>query len=326
MGATLPVLVAVLQRSAAHEGSSIARLYTWNLLGAIVGAIGAGFFLLPFCGVRATIWIAAATNLLIGLTAFLVDSKSAESQGEVPDSFASVVDRKAEVSRNFGNAKFWLFCAFTSGFMTISMQVVWSRMLAMIIGSSTYAFSIVLALFILGLAIGAYLVSANKNSNAWTLLGAYELSTVAWKPKLSYRYASFEGDNPSTTANEGFDPLLPGFSDWGSWWQGEIAGEYFLSNSNLNSHQFRAHVTPNDRLGGGLIFYDFWIDQPQSLGPAVTDNHAAFEGDLYVDWKVSRNLVLSVVTAFADPGAAVKQVSGRTKNLAYGMVYLAYSY
>ena len=164
------------------------------------------------------------------------------------------------------------------------------------------------------------------DSNAWTLLGAYELSSVAWKPKLSYRYASFEGDNPSTAANEAFDPLLVGFSDWGSWWQGEIAGEYFLSNSNLNSRQFRAHVTPNDKVGGGLIFYDLRLDQPDSFGPSVTDNHLAFEGDVYADWKLSKNLLMSLVTAFADPGRAVQQLTGRTKNFSYGMVYLAYSY
>src|SRR5258706_4354388 len=58
---------------------------------------------------------------------------------------------------------FWLFCAFISGFTTISMQIVWSRVLAMIIGSSTYAFSIVLALFLAGLAVGAYLISAGKS-------------------------------------------------------------------------------------------------------------------------------------------------------------------
>ena len=61
-------------------------------------------------------------------------------------------------------------------------------------------------------------------------------------PKLSYRYAFFQGDDPETPANEAFDPLLLGFYDWGSWWQGEIAGEYFLSNSNLDSHQIRGHV------------------------------------------------------------------------------------
>ena len=63
------------------------------------------------------------------------------------------------------------------------------------------------------------------DSNAWTLQGAYEFSTVGWKPKLSYRYAFFQGDDPSTTDNEAFDPLFLGFYDWGTWWQGEIAGE-----------------------------------------------------------------------------------------------------
>src|SRR4029453_9962474 len=86
------------------------------------------------------------------------------------------------------------------------------------------------------------------DSNAWTLLGAYQLSSTAWKPKLSYRYAFFKGDDPGTAANEAFDPLLLGFSDWGSWWQGEIAGEYFLSNSNLISHQSRAIVQHNTQL------------------------------------------------------------------------------
>src|SRR5262249_13702577 len=71
------------------------------------------------------------------------------------------------------------------------------------------------------------------DSNAWTLQGSYELKTLGWKPRLSYRYAFFQGDNPTTPANENFDPLFVGFHDWGTWWQGEIAGEYFLANSNL---------------------------------------------------------------------------------------------
>ena len=166
MGATLPVLVGAQQRSSGNSASAIARIYTWNLAGAIIGAIMAGFFLLPQFGVRATIWIAAATNLAIGLAAFVLDAKSVESDAEVGVT--------AEINRPLPQAvltsrKFWLFCAFTSGFVTISMQVVWSRLLAMIIGSSTYAFSIVLALFLVGLALGSYLVSAQKNVNAWWL-------------------------------------------------------------------------------------------------------------------------------------------------------------
>jgi hypothetical protein len=164
------------------------------------------------------------------------------------------------------------------------------------------------------------------DSNAWTLQGAYQLSGVTWEPKLSYRYAFFEGDNPATPSNESFDPLFLGFYDWGSWWQGEIAGEYFLSNSNLKSHLIRVHVSPNDAIGGGLMFYKFSLDHPQSLGPEVTATDAAFEMDAYADWKLNANFTVSLVGAFADPGKAVQQFTGRTKNFAYGMVYVAYSF
>jgi len=167
---------------------------------------------------------------------------------------------------------------------------------------------------------------AALDSNAWTLLGAYQLSGVTWTPKLSYRYAFFEGDDPLTSANEAFDPLFLGFYDWGTWWQGEIAGEYFLSNSNLKSHQVRAHVEPGDALSGGLIFYKFVLDRPRSLGPQVTSSDAAFEIDAYADWKINANFTLSLVGAFADPGKAVQQLTGRTKNFAYGMAYVAYGF
>ncbi|MDX6304731.1 MAG: spermidine synthase [Blastocatellia bacterium] len=165
MGATLPVLVAALQRSSVNISGAIARLYTWNLTGAILGVIAAGFFLLPHFGVRATIWIAATVNLAIGLAAFLLDSKS----GIQIDVVDEVHDRTGVIDRPLPQAAltwFWLFCAFTSGFVTITMQVVWSRVLSMIIGSSTYAFSIVLALFLFGLALGAWLISSNENADA----------------------------------------------------------------------------------------------------------------------------------------------------------------
>ena len=164
------------------------------------------------------------------------------------------------------------------------------------------------------------------DSNAWTLQGAYQFSEATWKPKLSYRYAFFQGDDPKTASNEAFDPLFLGFHDWGTWWQGEIAGEYFLSNSNLKSHLIRAHVEPNDALSGGLLFFRFSLDHPESFGPQVTSKDAAFEVDAYSDWKVNSNFTLSLVGAYADPGKAVQQLTGRTKNFAYGMVYVGYSF
>jgi len=173
---------------------------------------------------------------------------------------------------------------------------------------------------------GADVTAPAVRSNAWTVQAAYQFSSEPWKPKISYRYAVFQGDDPDTAASEEFDPLFPGFSDWGSWWQGEIAGEYFLSNSNLKSHLIRAHFAPSEAIGTGLLFYKFVLDHPSALGPAVTSSDAATEIDSYTDWKFNAVFTLSLVAAFANPGEAVHQFTGRTKNFTYGMAYVAYAF
>jgi spermidine synthase len=159
MGATLPVLVAAVQSAGERRASIVAKLYTLNLAGAIAGTIAAGFLLLPAFGVRATIWIAATGNLLIGALVLLSGARISRSR-EMRDAPVKV-DQAAQVSR----PAFWFACVFVSGLVTISMQIVWSRLLSMIIGSSTYAFTIVVALFLIGLALGAWFVSSRSNND-----------------------------------------------------------------------------------------------------------------------------------------------------------------
>jgi hypothetical protein len=163
-------------------------------------------------------------------------------------------------------------------------------------------------------------------SDAFTVLVGYEMSELAWQPRLSYRFAYFEGDDPATATNEGFDALLPGFHDWGAWWQGEIAGEYIVSNSNLVSHQVRLHLAPNDAIGTGLICYKLQADEVGAVGAGVTSSDVGIELDWYMDWKLNRNFTLSLVGAFLDPGDLVAQAFERTETFTYGMAYLAYSY
>lgn len=180
MGATLPVLAAALMRSPEHTTGSVARLYTCNLAGAIFGTIAAGFLLLPNLGVSGTIYTAAVINIIIGLFAFLIDSrygKAFAAKSEVTDQVMSEVVAATATPlaaeseappveqpaiETSGGHRFWLMCAAVSGFVTISAQVAWTRVLTMVIGSSTYAFSIVVALFLLGLSGGAYLVGRRK--------------------------------------------------------------------------------------------------------------------------------------------------------------------
>jgi hypothetical protein len=164
------------------------------------------------------------------------------------------------------------------------------------------------------------------HSTAWNALGAYQLSKLPWKPKLSYRYAFFEGASPNKAANTAFDPLYVGFYDWGTWWQGEIAGEYFLANSNNISSQARIHMSPTDKLGWGVIGYWFYADQAATFGHGVTSPNVAFELDTYADWKFYKNFTLSAVGAYADPHKAVQEAYNRTSPFYYGMVYIAYSF
>jgi spermidine synthase len=155
MGATLPVLAAALLRSD-HDSNSVTRLYACNLVGAILGTVVAGFVLLPAFGVRTTIFVAAGVNVFVGVIALLIQGKHFR---DLPNQIAAetVVDTRVVVPV-VERARFWLVAAFVSGFVTISTQVSWTRILTMIIGSSTYAFSIVVALFLIGLAGGAWLV------------------------------------------------------------------------------------------------------------------------------------------------------------------------
>ena len=170
MGATLPILAAALVRSSASDANSVTRLYACNLVGAILGTLVAGFVLLPWVGIRTTIAVAAMLNVFVGVVAITLQRKT---------QIAVVTEKEFEPSTSTGS-RFWLFAALASGFVTISTQVSWTRILTMIIGSSTYAFSIVVALFLIGLALGAWLVALKDRSQ--TLRSAIlkvELLTVA---------------------------------------------------------------------------------------------------------------------------------------------------
>ena len=201
MGATLPVLARAVTASG-QRSISVTSLYTMNLVGAIAGTIAAGFFLLPSLGVNVTIWVAALTNLAIGIAALLLDSRDrgqAISTSRIAD---KSTEQPASEDQLTGSA-FWLGCALISGLVTISMQVVWSRMLSMIIGSSTYAFSIVLALFLTGLSLGAYFVSRRKSSDPRTvrrMVFVVQL-LIAASLFLSIRVANF---TPALLVSAGF--------------------------------------------------------------------------------------------------------------------------
>ncbi|MCA1662860.1 MAG: fused MFS/spermidine synthase, partial [Myxococcales bacterium] len=162
MGATLPLLSRHFVRD---DGSSVAgtvgRLYAINTFGAVVGTFVGGFILLPDVGVRATNYSAAATNLSLAAVVWLarrrlsrpVDDELAavklESDEPAPPIFEATL-----VQRRIALVAFAL-----SGAVAMIDQVLWTRALAIIIGSSVYSFTLILLAFLVGLAGGAALIS-----------------------------------------------------------------------------------------------------------------------------------------------------------------------
>jgi len=145
-------------------------------------------------------------------------------------------------------------------------------------------------------------------AEGWYAEVGYTFSTLKWKPALSYRYAHFSGDDPATSdRSESFDPLRYGMTrGWGSYFHGEVAGQYFLFNSNENLHMVHATVTPSDDLQLGAIYYDFSLDRV-----AAGESHDfGREIDLHADWTASPWLTVSGVYGVLLPGEYAKTAYG----------------
>ncbi|MEJ2256207.1 MAG: hypothetical protein P8X98_04265, partial [Woeseiaceae bacterium] len=138
--------------------------------------------------------------------------------------------------------------------------------------------------------------------------------------------AFFEGDDPSTPANEAYNPLFPGFQDWGTWFQGEIAGGWFLSNSNMRSHMLRLTAKVSDSLRLGLSLFDFTLDQPGSYATGVTSRDLAREIDLIADWSPTDYLSITFTLANGQPDTALEEAFERTSNFRYAMIYVSLAY
>ena len=146
--------------------------------------------------------------------------------------------------------------------------------------------------------------------HGWYIATSYQWDQIPWQPVLTYRYASFNAD---------YSPLFYGFTDWGSWFQGEIIGEYVLANHNLDADMIKLKIQPLDPVTMHLIYYRFTLHDAAAAGLASDDY--ADEVDLIIDWKVNRHLSLSMVGAYAEPGEAAVQQTGGDQDWSYLMLY-----
>ncbi len=150
MGATLPL---VIKSAIGHDeriGGRIGWLYAVNTTGAIVGAIGAGFYLIAEVGVTQSFRYAAATNVLIGVVAVVVSFVWPQRTAAGSRQPAAGVEPTRHAQQR---AVLWTF--FLSGVMSLALEIIWFRMLVVFLRPTAYAFTIMLAAVLAGIALGS---------------------------------------------------------------------------------------------------------------------------------------------------------------------------
>jgi len=153
MGATLPLLAKFVNREAWVQGMRIGALYTLNTFGAVAGCFVTGFFLLAKLGYMRTTLIGALANVIIGVLAIALSMRlekgGVSEKRSGPD---AVEDRTALPRFNV----VLLFLAFgVSGFCALGLEVLWTRLLAIIFLGTTYAYTTMLTSLLCGIALGS---------------------------------------------------------------------------------------------------------------------------------------------------------------------------
>jgi spermidine synthase len=148
MGATLPVLSRLFAARQRDGGLGAGLLYAVNTLGALAGTLLAGFALLPTLGLAWTLLSTAILNLAAAAVAVAAGRKE-------------VVPASTAVTASPAPPADWppFVAVALTGFAAMACQVTWTRILALLLGGSAYAFTTVLAVFLAGLGLGAALAA-----------------------------------------------------------------------------------------------------------------------------------------------------------------------
>ncbi|MDH5213128.1 MAG: fused MFS/spermidine synthase [Gammaproteobacteria bacterium] len=164
MGGTLPAMVRSLRLDADQIGSGGGRMYAANTAGAIIGALLASFLLIPALGIQGTALCAACIGMLAAGGALWLDHFSPR-QGVAAQRAAPEPMTKA--------ALIAILFYMIAGGLALGYEVVWSQSIVQFMSTRTYAFTVMLATYLAGLASGAALFAgrADRVRDPWSMFG-----------------------------------------------------------------------------------------------------------------------------------------------------------
>ncbi|MBU4414038.1 MAG: fused MFS/spermidine synthase [Proteobacteria bacterium] len=182
MGATLPILSKYFIKNYQRLGKGVGDLYAINTFGAVLGVIFAGYLLPTLVGIKMTIYMTAVTNMGIALLILLLAKLSTHRSRLPAHSLPATSTSLWPVGASAQGGERWhsiaILVAFgLAGLASMIYEVGWARVLALILGSSTYAFTTMLVTFLAGIALGSFLFARlwGKRRVSLAMLGAIEL-------------------------------------------------------------------------------------------------------------------------------------------------------
>jgi spermidine synthase len=179
LGMTFPLMSAgVLRLRSSHSGRTLSLLYFSNSLGASFGVLIAGFYLVELAGLPGTLLTAAMLNLLVavvtvGVIASARRNAVAPARERAKDAGAMSLVAGTPTKKRSRLERLLLFTSFGTAVASFIYEIDWIRMLALVLGSATHSFELMLSAFILGLALGAWWIRsrADKLSDPLRTLG-----------------------------------------------------------------------------------------------------------------------------------------------------------
>ncbi len=212
MGATLPLLARHAVHSEEQIGRRIGLLYACNTGGAVVGALLGALVLLPGYGLTKTTWVAVAINLLVAILALTLSKTSANRALDPQnDGDASMQPPERMLA---GASPVWVLpLMLLSGAVSFLHEVLWTRMLGHVLGSSIHAFGVMLASFLAGIALGGGLGAAlavrRETAARWLAISELAAALAAMGAWYAIQRVSPMVDSLSQRASFGFVLLFP---------------------------------------------------------------------------------------------------------------------
>jgi spermidine synthase len=221
MGATLPAIARWVETSP-RGVSWLGFFYGGNLAGAVTGSLLAGFYLLRFYDMPTATWVAVALNVVVAVLALAMSSITPHE--------SAPVEQPQNLMVAGANRTVYVVIAL-SGLTALGAEVLWTRVLSLQFGATTYTFSLILAVFLVGLGIGSSMGSAlSRNAaSARAALGWCQLGlcvALAWAGYMTHGSLPYWPINPSISTGmqfnfqldlaRGFWVMLPGAVLWGA--------------------------------------------------------------------------------------------------------------